>query len=333
MKKRYLLFILFALLLTACAAKTQVVAAPTVQTPAVAAQTPAPQTQAPEETQPPAEMQGEAIPEAQAHEFTSVLLRAGESCEVDLDGDGRLEKVSLETIENAPDAEEDETIYTMRVYGADGNSDSREGETYTYDAGVLIADMDATDGKLELFFSVVYESDDYSTSCLRYENDVLHELDFEADCFGGRISSVRAVALKEENGHVTLNASVDVLGTYGAEREFMLMNDVLVPVSYSDWHINPNHELSDAELWAYRALEVKKPLPVYLTGKDTLMQLSPGVKIIITGTDAYSYADFVTVDGTTGRIMLQKPSADEWGWYIEGVPEREYFVNELPYAG
>lgn len=82
-----------------------------------------------------------------------------------------------------------------------------------------------------------------------------------------------------------------------------------------------------------RLTSVKRPLPVYLTGNDTLVELTPGEKIIITGTDAYYYADFVTADGTTGRIMLQQSPPDEWGWYIEGVPAQKYFANELPYAG
>lgn len=313
MKKLFIAALTFFLLCSGCAKSAP--AAP----PAAPAQTPqATPVQTAEPTPLPV-----SIP-------TPVRVEAGGSKSIDLNGDGREETVSILVSENDPGAEEDETLYYFIVADANGTELLRQcSETLTYSAYAYAADIDK-DGRAELFFCQTFMSDDLITKCYRCEGDTFRGLCFlESDC-DTCVSDCYGLIEGFGENSVRVSSHVNVLGTRGGLRDYVLDGDVFVPAPDSLWDFTSTYPSDDPDTWEFYTLETSKPLPVTIDGKPDTLPVS--TKLIITGTDAKDVAEFLTKEGVKGSFAIQE-DASGWGWMIAGEPEQDWFKGDLPYAG
>lgn len=260
-----------------------------------------------------------------------IRIEAGESKTIDLNGDGRIETVSILVVEDDPGAVEDETVFYFTVSDDTGKELLRQcSETLTYRAYGYIADVEG-DGRAELFFCETYCSDDLITKCWRSEGEAFRELVFlEKDCVTC-VSNCFGLIEDIADGGIVISAYIDVLGTRGALRRYVPDGDVYVPEAGSLWDLTRDLPVDAPETWEYYTLTVAKDLPVTIDDKEDV--LPAGTQLLITGTDAKSVATFYTKDGVTGSIEIAADTVNGWGWLIEGEPEQDWFTEYLPYAG
>lgn len=284
----------------------------------------------PEQTELPA--QTASAGETTSAPFETIRIEAGESALCDLDGDGTQETIGITAEENAPDAEEDETVYTLYVRAADGTEQKKRSEVLTYKAYALIGDMNEADQSKELFFTQIYVSDDLVTDCLRYEaGSGFIPLYFDEFLFFDTPACCYGAVEKVEDGLLTVNANVDVLGSRGGVRDFVFKDGCFTAAPDSIWDFTEYTDPLDEESWLYFGLKLKADMPASMDGGgDTI---SAGDTILITGTDAKSFVRFVDKHGKTGTIAIEHNDLDGWGWLIAGRAEQDYFEDELPYAG
>ncbi len=265
-----------------------------------------------------------------ADTLAPMRIEPGESKAADLNGDGREETVSILAVEDDPGAEADETVYYFVVTDDTGKEMLRQcSEAFTYLAYGYVADVDA-DGRAELFFCQTFMSDDLVTKCWRSEGETFRGLCFlERDC-ETCVSDCYGVIDGFGDNCVRVSAYIDVLGTRGGLREYVIDGDVFVPAPDSLWDFTSGLPIDDPDTWEFYTLTTAKPLPATINGQpDTL---PAGTALIITGSDAKTVAAFHTQDGVDGRLAIS-PSAQGWGWDIAGEPEQNWFTGYLPYAG
>ena len=153
------------------------------------------------------------------------------------------------------------------------------------------------------------------TPC-RWTESGLQAIPFAADVRDSVNSSLQHVDGRvemAENGIVTLSSHLFMLGTYMGFRPYELKEDgSIAPVDGSIWEFARN------DFWLETAADLSAGLPA-------------GTKLRLTGADGVGEVWYVTEDGSTGSLALEK-SVDKWGWQINGLHELDCFV-ELPYAG
>ncbi len=183
-----------------------------------------------------------------------------------------------------------------------------------------ICDLDG-DGICEILFAADPGSDDYRTC--GWHGDTLEPIEFTGDARYGADPNGLTGSL---DGRVVFSGGIPVLeawyyqlGTYRATIGMNGTSDGVVT-------LDPSFK------WDYRGsyyyLTVAKILPVYLDESGVAV-LTPGEKLILTGTDGQS-TFFRTEDGRTGSIQLEYDG--EGGWTINGESEENFF-EMLPYVG
>jgi len=274
----------------------------------------------------------EQIPEPAAAEdpvdFTEPL-----ALDIDLDGDGAPEHVSLEPA-MGPDNYQ-ETV-ALIVASANGAQDEATLPIMGGISAAIAFDIDA-DGFVELFICGDVASDDYETWLFRYDNGALIAAnpaddpgESDADyLFCTAYGSITGI----ENGVVTIIDVVDVLGSWPCETQFQMKAGSfgLERVPGSVWRYARADALNplDFEWCAVTAAE----FPVMLDGAHALSALPAGTRLVPLDTDGETYLHFITEGGAKGTIELVRNTAPySWGFLIGGVPEEELFSN-LPYAG
>lgn len=270
---------------------------------------------------------GTAFAEAPALE--SFTLTAGNSVEMDLDGDG--DKESLTWQRESIDEYDECAVLTI----TDG-ADSFEYRTdVLYQSAVYLTDMDA-DGRVEIFISGDEMSDDYVTVALHYADGAFELLQF-ADCRRGEntgelldygYGEVTAI----DGNTVQLTGSQDMLGTYFCVRTLSLVDDVFEFVDDGLWHVCGDFE--DAEMWEYLVLRPLKPIPATFVNEDgteTEGEIAEGEPFKVTASDKTSLLWFITEDGRTGYFGIEPNEERGWGYLVEGMNEEELF-EMLPYA-
>lgn len=137
----------------------------------------------------------------------------------------------------------------------------------------------------------------------------------EGDAKSGGVESL-------DGGIIRISSSVDVLGTYGATRDYTLGTYfALEPAGL--FTITEDED---------RFIVTSKNLPVqiYENGQYGNKTLSAGTELCVASTDGSSVVYFKTRDNRTGRLAITV--TEEWMILISGTPAEEWFV-ELPYAG
>ena len=247
--------------------------------------------------------------------------------ELDLDGDGTMEKVSWE------EAPTDAEYYVEQVVYAT----LADGTVLTYASnceiitGVYGTDLDG-DGRAELLLSGDQVSDDYITVCLHLFNGRLEPSMF-ADCqranensgydkFGyGRITAI-------EGNRLTLSGSQDILGTWFGERVFTLADTGIFEFADDGTWVRESFEWN-GEDDAYWIMTTIKDLS-YTTPEGETATLPAGTKLVIMASDKKT-AQFVTDGGVEGSLMLDPYYDRGYGFYVNGEPEDTFF-ERIPYA-
>jgi len=248
----------------------------------------------------------------------------GQPIEIDLDGDGAPETVSIETM---PD--DFESFQRLRVVDAGGAEAVYEAEIID-GKDAWIYDLNG-DGVQEIFLWGDVMSDDYYTWCLHYGSGRLAPVLFADTSRGdngrgyfkqgyGALESVDPAA-----GTVTLCGSQDVLGTYFMNRTLKLSEDGLFELADDGLWVR-DVDASDPDLWEYAALVPKAEIAL-----EDGEPLAPGEKFIVTGTDKESVVTIVTEDGREGTISVSEDYMRGWGLLLNDVSEEELF-EFLPYA-
>lgn len=256
----------------------------------------------------------------------AVLLPMNEKLEIDLDSDGEAEKVQLRM-----EGVEDEAYLRIIIEGTDGAMN-------IYDTWIMrpedciAIDMN-DDGIMEILLSGDLQSDDFCTWCLNYTLEYgIQALTF-ADANRGTntgeyLDSGYGKIIALDNNSLILRGSQDVLGTWMADRSFILSDGVF---EFADDGIWIMQDMTDDEFtWDYFCLTPIKEVPVtFEDGSEGT--LSAGEKFVITFSDKVSIAGFVTQEGKKGSIDLTENIEEGWGHMIAGIPDYEYF-EYIPYA-
>lgn len=254
-------------------------------------------------------------------------LAAGESVQLDLDGDGAVEQLTWRTI---VEGEYGDESVELEVVSASGEATAWISDNL-WGARVYAVDLDS-DGRTEIFVSGDEMSDDYFTSCLHYANGALSPLTFPdvnrgentSDCFDYGYGQVTGFG---ENA-VTLTGSQDVLGTYFGSRTFTLSGEAFALADDGLWRFERDFE--NPEIWEYGCLTLKQSLSATLEdGSETTLE--PGDKLVITASDKVSVAYFQTRDGRAGTLPIEADAEKGWGMKVNGISEDELF-EYVPYA-
>lgn len=114
--------------------------------------------------------------------------------------------------------------------------------------------------------------------------------------------------------------SLDVLGTYNVEMDFVLNEEGRLTPAEDIFVIDSEHIMT-----------VKKELPVTMDGTDTALEV--GTQIVLTGTNNVDEVYFRVADSDgTGTIRYTMEDVESWVHLIDGISEYEYF-DDIPYAG
>ena len=246
---------------------------------------------------------------------------------LDLDGDGNMETVYLETV---PD--DFESFQRLHVSDSDGTEAVYDAEIIS-GATAWACDLNH-DGLTEIFLWGDIMSDDYYTWCLHYDGDHLAPVLF-ADANRGEngkgyfkmgYGMLSDVSLDECT--IVLCGSQDMLGTYFMDRTLSLSEDGLF--EFADDGLWVRGGISDDQWDGYGVLTAKVSIP-YEADSGEAKKLEPGEKLMITGTDKSSVATFVTQDGRTGRLAVSEDYERGWGTLVDGVSEEDAF-EFIPYA-
>lgn len=225
------------------------------------------------------------------------------SCDVNKDG-------KAELLRYQPMDENTEMPISFYVAGSYVNLDFFFPET------VFICDLNGKDGVLDILVDGDVASSDYVTYHLRYANN---ELTILSEIYGW---------LHDIDGEqIIMGEIVDMLGTWGAYRPYVLDESGLLVPATQTLSISGNSLKAPFEQW--RAILTVRTLPVTIGGVKTALEA--GVKLTPTAFERGAWADFITEDGIEGRIEFML-GENEYELFIGGVAESEYF-EELMYAG
>lgn len=267
-------------------------------------------------------------------------------CEVDLDGDGLAEKVSIVAQSGEPYMIQD--YCTLSVKDASGAEHTMNLQIQW--ATIATAyDFDA-DGRTELFISGDMESDDFVSYVIRFDgselilaapevpydnsDNVLIDVEpgtpqTEEPSFYGCIEVVN-------DGSLTVNQTLDILGTRGGSTTYLMDADAFrfAKDPSAPWVFK--FDTNNAEDWEYMGMETSAEFPVRMDGTQEDATLPIGTEIAITeiSLDGEEYVcRFVTRAGEEGTIRVTFVNTDtDYGCYINGVSEYDCFTV-LHYAG
>lgn len=167
------------------------------------------------------------------------------------------------------------------------------------------------DGRVFVVFTCQHMTDYTDTYVYEVVQDGLKK------CFEKGYYSIneKLISTKE----IGINVHIDVMGTYRSDAVFKIEeNGELV-------------QMDDVfEVKSHSPLVVKKELPVYVDGKK--QSIGIGTELDIIGTNNVDEVYFKVIgDDVDGTIKYERKD-DEWGLFIDGVSEFEYF-EMIFYAG
>lgn len=266
-----------------------------------------------------------ALAEEQKNMGGATLLKRDEVYELDLDGDGTKELVSVQ-MQGAVDEENLELLVETDelVYNYD---------TYIMSSEAAYAvDLDG-DGKLEVLISGDEASADFSTWCLTFDREQgIRPIQFADSNRGdntdgyfdygyGRVDAI-------DGNVLTMTGSQDALGTWWCSRQYTLRDGRFELDDGGVWIVV--EDFDDPDNWEYRGLKLLRDLNVTLEdGKESV--LKKGDCLLITETDKVSYVGFVTREGVRGTFPIAPDVEAGWGFLVEGTSEYDFF-EYVPYA-
>lgn len=262
--------------------------------------------------------------------FTALDFSEAKECNIDLDGDGYLENVKLETLKDEYDRE-----YTrLIVSGPSGSTQSAEVDAM-YISTAIASDFDG-DGLVELFISGDVMSNDYETWCFHYEEGALTAAapyyKPETEQVENRvIASIPGNVEAVEENLVRIGDTVDILGSWWCKTEYALSNSGFgfERAQGSVWAYD--YDPSAPDCWEYGVLVTKAEFPVRMDGTASDASLPIGTKLKPTETDGKTYLRFITMDGAEGVVNVTFNEGG-WGYSISGMDENDCFET-VPYAG
>lgn len=265
-------------------------------------------------------------------------------CEIDLDGDGFAEKVSLTMQSGEPYMLQD--YCTLSVKGADGSEHTLNLQLRW--ASVATAyDFDA-DGRAELFISGDMESDDFASYVIRFDGNALTlaapEIPYE-EGDGAPADAVPNTPKMEEpsfygsieavnDSSLTVSQTLDILGTRSGSTTYIMDEGTFrfAKDPSAAWVFR--FDAGDAEDWEYMGMETRAEFPVRMDGTQEDATLPIGTRIAITemNRDGEEYVcRFVTLTGEEGTLRAEFVESD-YCCYINGIPEQDCFA-QIHYAG
>ena len=298
-------------------------------------------------------------------------LERNEVYELDLDGDGKMEKVQLimlgeeaseeEETEDVSEEEEDEayseeeaeeeTYDEMDVEGEEYEPEAESGtlqlivqtDELVYNADTYICfseeafavDLDG-DGNLEILLSGDEASADYFTWCLKFDREAgLTKVPFADANRGdntGEYGECGYGRIDAIDGNVlTMTGSQDALGTWWCSRQFTLRDGRFELDDGGAWIVIDEFDEMDDPEF-WEYGALTLARELNVTLEDgSAATLKPGEQLVVTETDKVSYVKFVTKDGVRGTISVEPDVEEGWGFKIGGLHEYEYF-DSIPYS-
>lgn len=259
---------------------------------------------------------------ALATEFEgAVYIQRNTKTEVDLDGDGLNESVTLK-MEGVPGEE----YLALYLFGADGSFHSYDLYVYWMEEAFAL-DING-DGIKELFVVCDFYSDDYVTYCFNYTDaDGLSTLLFTGmDRFSpgeGYVEGGYGRITDMYGSTITLTGSQDVVGTWMASRNFVLTDGrfemeegmYMLETAESDWENRP--------------LILKQDITVTADGQP--LPLKAGDKLLPVASDRESFVLMTTEGGRSFEFEIAFNEEFGWGWFVNGIYEEDLF-EYVPYA-
>lgn len=283
---------------------------------------------------------------ATAEEATKIEF--GQVYHTDLDGNGTVECWGWSEAEN----DEGDAVRRLTVTSQDGAGESATWEMdayWTRGADYYLIDLDGS-GVMEQFVSSdTGENYSYTTWCLRYRCGEIEEVMFSQDPWNWKFTSgFSGLITQIGSGTVTMQRYTNVLGTWrgswsyeiGEKGRLTALDDGWCTRDFSYWGGSVENAWEDA------ALTVMVET-AYRDG-DRVGMLKPGDRILITGTDHDNYVSFLTKDGQSGMLYVEKKGEMEFGWNVNqntreeleesggiliNLIDEDEFFKGLPYAG
>lgn len=271
------------------------------------------------------EITEEKLPEEEPSEMTEekplfsfIELENAVPVSFDIDLDGEMEKVAFyetETGEFPTAVTVEETDGIVYDFTTD----------YLYETRVFVGNFDFENQYL-LFHGDV-ASADYESYCLRYADGQFTICGMQENALEEAGTVLYAyVDLINEDGTIVFKKAMDYLGTWVAERTFVMKDGAIIPCEGSLW------EIHDTETYHRPSIKTMIDIPVVFmeNGTETAGSLAAQTEIYITAVTDDDKVLFITaIDGKEGCIQL---SAKDYEWTIEGISEYDCF-EYLPYAG
>lgn len=258
----------------------------------------------------------------------TVNVELGADCAADLNGDGAQETCRFEIVENA----EGDDCLCLTVADEAGVAASYITEI-SVPAALWLTDFDGP--ALVATGYDVY--DDMMTYALRYtEKGQITEIMFSAD---GRTKLPEQYFTPYGSGiiagmsaeRITLESYADVLGTWLAQRSYVLNENGHFVFDDGLW--TTAAKIADSEVWDEQALIAAEEIE-YTDVENETRTLPAGTRLLITATDKENIARFVTEDGISGTldITLREKDDDEGIYEVNGADENVVF-EDVHYEG
>lgn len=242
--------------------------------------------------------------------------------ELDLDGDGTQESVTFETY---PVSEYEERTQLI-VFSENGNEDTFVCDIHS-GAQVWFVKLDGT-GRAYMFLSGDEMSSDFATYCLFWDGSAIKLAPFFSPAPYSPGQAAAGAVTNIQNGIVTICDHRDMFGTWFASLDYGLNGSSMQYLPNPVWIVS--NDLSDPEIWEYRALTAKTDLPAM--SFDSAATIPKGTKLLLSAIDDFNSRAYFISD--SGRIYSVEYAFDADGWTrtLDGIPEDECFENLL-YAG
>ena len=240
-----------------------------------------------------------------------------EELSIDLDGDGKDERVFIETV---PSTEyEYDFFYNIRIYeeGEEEPAFVHEIEYASYEAYALAVDNGTEDGKKALLFCRWFDSDDYETCVIR----PLDEGGFDAIDADGYFPDPENIRDCFADGYLAIYYRTEILGTGSVYTRSRLCGEGFESVDGLYYY--PGSEAEGSDL---RFISVIAPLPVTVndegTGESYGMTATPGSYVAPLYTDMATFVCVKLSSGETALIFFS--DYDSFIPYIDGQPQHYY---------
>ncbi len=264
--------------------------------------------------------------------FSTLDFTDNMECNLDLDGDGYLENVKLETYLDEYGSE----CVTLTVSGPSGSTQSAALGMLS-PSRAIASDFDG-DGLVELFVTGDCCSNDYATWCFRYDKGALipsapYYEPQEGDESGYLPAGAPGALVAVEENRLVIADNVNILGTWLCRTQYTLAADAFALEREKDSVWAYESDCTAPDYWEYGTLVTKAEFPVRMDGAPADASLPIGTVIKPTETDGETWFRFITIDGDEGVITVGQPSEYDGAMFaIGGIDETDCF-EYVPYAG